>query len=284
MKNIHVLPTDKPSRLYSYKNKLFLTTESHLHSTSMKYQNIYITSDEEIKEGDWFIRDGSIHKCFRVHKTDIEFLTSIDSVYCGSNTFWSKEFCKKIILTDNKDLIKDGIQPIDDEFLEWFVAHPSCEEVEIEKIINPSISVKESYYSYKIIIPKEEPCEHFTPTIGCIKDVCSCNKEPKKAPFKHKVESLSTEEVLANRSDAYEFIDFDKQETVEEAAEKWYDSTEENKGFPKIKAFKEGAKWQMERSYNEEEVLELLQNFANDLSDNVINIKFWFEQFKITVK
>jgi len=33
-------------------------------------------------------------------------------------------------------------------------------------------------------------------------------------------------------------------ETLEEAAEKWYDSTEENKGFPKMKAFKEGAKWQ----------------------------------------
>lgn len=35
-----------------------------------------------------------------------------------------------------------------------------------------------------------------------------------------------------------------------------------------------------ERSYSEEEVIELLQDFANDLSDNVINIKFWFEQFK----
>lgn len=42
----------------------------------------------------------------------------------------------------------------------------------------------------------------------------------------------------------------------------------------------EGAEWQMKRSYSEEEVLELLQDFANDLSDNVINIKFWFETFK----
>lgn len=38
----------------------------------------------------------------------------------------------------------------------------------------------------------------------------------KKAHFKHKVESLNTEEVLANRSNAYEFIDFGKQETLEE--------------------------------------------------------------------
>lgn len=31
-------------------------------------------------------------------------------------------------------------------------------------------------------------------------------------PFKHKVETIPAEEILANRSNAYEFIDFDKQE------------------------------------------------------------------------
>jgi hypothetical protein len=34
-------------------------------------------------------------------------------------------------------------------------------------------------------------------------------------PFKHKVETIPAEEILANRSNAYEFIDFDKQETKE---------------------------------------------------------------------
>ena len=39
---------------------------------------------------------------------------------------------------------------------------------------------------------------------------------------------------------------------VEEAAERLaYDSTEENKGFPSMKRFIEGAKWQAERMYNE---------------------------------
>jgi hypothetical protein len=37
---------------------------------------------------------------------------------------------------------------------------------------------------------------------------------------------------------------FNKQETLEEAAERLaYDSTEENKGFPSMKRFIEGAKW-----------------------------------------
>jgi hypothetical protein len=40
--------------------------------------------------------------------------------------------------------------------------------------------------------------------------------------MKHKVRIIPKEEILANRSNAYEFIDFDKQETLEEAAEKLY--------------------------------------------------------------
>ena len=171
MKNIHVLPTNKLSDLLlcikSYmehedtpaensdnKGNFRLGFGKYANKVFYKPHHIYITSDEEIKERDWFIREGSIHKCFRVHKTDIEFLTSIDSVYCGLNTFWSKEYCKKIILTTDQDLIKDGVQSIDDEFLEWFVKNPSCENIKIEstyKDFNPIT------HTHKIIIPKEEP-------------------------------------------------------------------------------------------------------------------------------
>ena len=182
MKNVHVLPIDKePIKGDLLLRHLWKETSNECISwwryndtitidgvtqyttlngsfrditSSFKIQNIYITSDEEIKEDDWIYRDGSIHKCFKVHKTDIEFLTSIDSVYCGSNTFWSKEFCKKIILTTDQDLIKDGVQAIDDEFLEWFVKNPSCEEVDIKKLKSGK------YWLHKIIIPKEEPKQH----------------------------------------------------------------------------------------------------------------------------
>ena len=50
MKNIHVLPTDKPSKVYRLKNKLYF--EKYPNKTvNAGNQNIYITSDEEIKEG-----------------------------------------------------------------------------------------------------------------------------------------------------------------------------------------------------------------------------------------
>jgi len=37
---------------------------------------------------------------------------------------------------------------------------------------------------------------------------------------------------------------------------------------------------QLEQGYSEEEVLNLLQDFANEDFSNVININEWFEQFK----
>jgi hypothetical protein len=77
-----------------------------------------------------------------------------------------------------------------------------------------------------------------------------------------------------------------KQETLEEAAEKWYDSTEENIGYPKIKAFKDGAKWQQERSYSEEDFKLFARQFYREIKMDKSNL-LWeeladkcFEQFK----
>ena len=110
MKTVHILQTDKPSRLAYDFDKLILNSRL-LSPILYKTQNIYITSDEEIKEGDWFL-----HPFNTLHKA-------------GGNLI-DKDF-RKIILTTDQDLIKDGVQAIDDEFLEWFVKNPSCEEVEV---------------------------------------------------------------------------------------------------------------------------------------------------------
>ena len=72
-----------------------------------------------------------------------------------------------------------------------------------------------------------------------------------------------------------------KQETLEEAAEK-YDAKYIEYVYP---AFIDGAKWQQEQSYSEEEVLDLLRNFYSSF-DPIKNpphtrtIPLWFEQFK----
>jgi hypothetical protein len=64
--------------------------------------------------------------------------------------------CKKIIMTTDQDLIKNGVQAIDDEFLEWFVKNPSCEDVEINWTM-PAYNVKKEY---RVVIPSEEPKQH----------------------------------------------------------------------------------------------------------------------------
>jgi hypothetical protein len=137
--------------------------------------------------------------------------------------------------------------------LEWFVKNPSCEFVEIKekqhfeadksKRINTLNGV---YYSYKIIIPQEEP----------------------------------------------------KQETLEEAAENFVNST-------RLRNYKvlfiEGAKWQAKRMYSEEDMFEFSQWISHEdwvylrskgywvneeqeeleqklSSKEILNL--WFEQFK----
>ena len=161
MKNIHVLPTDKPSNLllcikdYSEhkdtpaensdtKGNFRLGLGIYANTEVYQYQNIYITNDEEIKKGDWYYlpRTNSVHKC-------IEDPTELNSE--------RRLGVAKIILTTDQELIKDGVQPIDNEFLEWFVKNPNCEEVDVVKGFDDGTSYGYNFLDYKIIIPKEEP-------------------------------------------------------------------------------------------------------------------------------
>lgn len=74
-----------------------------------------------------------------------------------------------------------------------------------------------------------------------------------------------------------------KQETIEEAGEKLYPNRESFlHRFQNIerKAFTEGAKWQQEKMYSEEEVLELLGSYADWSINGDCTYYEWFEQFK----
>ena len=137
MKNIHILPTDK-ARLYIHQGKLYDHKKTmHITNGTQIPQNICITSNEKPKAGDWSIYQNKIHKC-------------IEDII-------GDEF-KKIILTTDQELIKNGVQAISDEFLEWFVNNPSCEEVEVDRIeLNTDYrSDWKQKFRHKIIIPKEK--------------------------------------------------------------------------------------------------------------------------------
>ena len=150
MKNIHLIPTEKPSRFsLNSSGKYHLTNQLHTNSPNFTAKHIYITSNEEIKDGDWCyqveLNDGKVDKCYDV---------TLYHTWTNNGVDKTRKF-KKIILTSDQDLIKEGVQAIDDEFLEWFVKNPSCEEVEVERIFNV-VKFTSREYIYKIIIPKEE--------------------------------------------------------------------------------------------------------------------------------
>jgi hypothetical protein len=264
MKNIHVLPTEKPSKIHIVEgwDKLHLTQKELNQSEGSINQNISITSDEEIKEGDWVIAlDTNI--VFKCNKYEAEKpIKQFKGIY------------RKIILTTDQNLIKNGVQAIPDKFLEWFVKNPSCEFVKIEKNCNYGKCIcymgicKEYQKSYEIIIPREESkCFYDTPKF--------CENSECRVLNKCRGEFVST-----------------KQETIEDAIEKIYgvgydglSSEERVMRACNIAGFFDGAKWQAEKMYSEEEVLDLIVGFVDSRLPSIRFIPFkdireWFDKVK----
>ena len=293
MKNIHTLPTDKPSRLYYWEDKLVL---GNLATTPMN-RNIYITSDEEIKPSDYYLwKENEIIKA-----NDIEISFHHTVVFD----------CKKIILTTDQDLIKDGVQAIDDEFLEWFVKNPSCESVEVgktNKLIDNYAEKDEDKWEvkYHIYIPKEEPemnklqkeIFEMEQELGVPSHLRWHNSKPKQRLEKYSErfdndesaignpetwgKRVLTEEDIFNQRDIDAVTDYigketSKQETLEEAAREYYKRGQ--LGFEKAsdteRAFLNGAKWQQEQIGKSE----FLQKLRATLSDAEAR-RLIFETFK----
>ena len=71
-----------------------------------------------------------------------------------------------------------------------------------------------------------------------------------------------------------------KQETLEEAIKREYETRKFNSDFPfDPQSFKLGAKWAQERMYSEEELVQLLIKFNQEIQE-VEDVRGWFEQFK----
>ena len=73
-----------------------------------------------------------------------------------------------------------------------------------------------------------------------------------------------------------------KEETIEEVAEMYIQSKNPQWTPYHKQSFKDGAKWQQERMYSEEEVLEILFKSHNAENTSIVanTIMKWFEQFK----
>ena len=271
MKNIHILPTDKPSRLFITDGKLFNYHKPQQgDGVKIINVNIYITNSEEIKDGDY----GLVVNEILSYNKMIELW--------GLTQGW------KIILTTDQDLIKDGVQLIDDNFLEWFVKNPSCAVVEVKKESEfyrsgPLDLLGYSIVTYKIIIP-----EKITRCCGrcngvddlCYSDMtCDNHKErgceicygkrieyqiiiPKEEVKQEtqgyicpQTKKQCDDECCVSAEDCHIEASFDiisdceppKQETLEEAARNYRDLKLPDDLYD---AFIVGAKWQQEQEMN----------------------------------
>ncbi len=226
MKNLHLLPASKQeyqvkegglfindTRKYSWGKLVALRCErvtqyGHAWNCSgirTNIKHLYITSDEEIKEGNWcyylnrFGGGNIICQAYR-HKDDkrMLFAHSSSNREIGEGITPLKDECKKIILTTDQDLIVDGVQPIDDEFLEWFVKNPNCEFVELD--IETEL---DAYYRngiggarpIKIIIPQEEPKQERMYSEEDLKEAFDAGESFGSLPFS----SISTSNRLSKK-------------------------------------------------------------------------------------
>lgn len=162
MKNIYVLPTDKPSRLFNCFGKLeigeFCATREDLQVTN---QHIYITSTEEIMDCNCYVinvigDEDTKRYVFKPIEVTEDYVRKEPMV-----TYPSGGWCEKVVLTTDPDLINDGVQSIPDEFLEWFVDNPTFDNVELKPWFNEILSCckseSECFCNKKrIVLPNDE--------------------------------------------------------------------------------------------------------------------------------
>ena len=264
MKNLHLKITDKPSRLVleTINNNLFLTTTTEFPSKIMVFKNIYITSDEEIKEGDWFYNTISLKpEPFKVCENGNGYVNCIKYSH-------NRIDCKKIILTTDVDLIVDGVQTIEDDFLEWFVNNPSCEFIKV--IRNKKLSGK------NIFDAKEGDLVFNNHGFGGIIQelsndirvhIVSENGEGYMETAITADNGIDT--LIINNYKVHEYTDY----KIIIPQEEPYDRTYQ----PIILSDIDKEEPKQERMYSEEEVKEILMKTDRFLR---ADLDLWFEQFK----
>jgi hypothetical protein len=263
MKNIFLVQTDKPSRLVKIKDTFFLTSTDDIPGGT--FYNIYITSDEFEPEKWYFnTKYNHVSKSVRV--------PNIDMLEAG---------CKKIILTTDPDLIKDGVQAIDDEFLKWWIKNPSCEYVVVyfnyKKFRWSGLNKSQCY---EIIIPQEELEEMLMS--NCV--IFTAQEKLKQEPnfyekLKEYFENTPREKVLEDwnksalldkvRPTVDEFIENSNEERLKEAAERFY--SEQSESYENA----------IEPTFDNSRYL--VAGFIDGVKSDIAK-EYWFEKFEEDLK
>ncbi len=317
MKNLYLLSTqNNNSKLASYiydESKNIKVGELRLKldissgwTNCWNPKELYIVSDEKIKKGNWCLhKDGKGVIC------KVTLIFEDGDVLLNNATRTNPLNFRKIILTTDFDLIKNGVQSIDDEFLEWFVKNPSCEYVDVEKICQEEVILE-----WWENLSDKETKEVFLktnnfrlggwghdigPTDEDVRDmyleIHNLNSKQQKFYYKIIIPKEQTKTGYSKSETKFLGVEFTlndsskqfipKQETIEEAAERCFEEMKSLNPTGGLKEFIKlavnfGAKWKQERMYSEEEVYIIIKMCVSMKGSGKTDIEIveYFEQFK----
>jgi hypothetical protein len=241
----------EPYWTYSqYKHHMSVT------DASVRPHNMYITNEEK------FVRDEYITDGIEVIKATPKLVNAQGLV--------DRRDWKKIILTTDLDLIKDGVQEIDDEFLEWFVKNPSCEWVEVRYTVDFNSKAI-------IIIPKEDAKHHSfceTPEEKCTMNYCDTNgcqnRKRELVELKEQFKQETLEEVRkVERTELFNSIF----SVVKQIPRKDVDGDAMDAPSCAYEIEQLFYKWQQDKMYSDEEVLNFTQTMIMQYKFGNTNIE-----------
>lgn len=129
-----MLPTNQEAPIYKVPNRDILFLSNDIDNTKYTHHyHLYILSDDEIKEGDWFIANQGVHQCLEIVKGDYPY--KIANQYNNEEIQYQSKYWSgnKIIATTNSSL---NLPRPSNEFIQKFCEKSGIWEVMVEYILS----------------------------------------------------------------------------------------------------------------------------------------------------
>lgn len=264
MKNIFTVPSSNPSHIHFNKedNKLMLVDDLPVDGKSWEPAHVYITTSETITEPGWCLSVPFKNEVFKA----IE-VTKCRSVRRARLHLYPEGWCEEIILTTDPVLIKDGIQKLDDTFVEKLIANPvhfaEVDQVSLRTLAIEwwgSLSTEETsdierlngIYGHDQGTTEMEVVDFFIAERGLDKNTHHYNT------VMHEVHLEESNHIL----------------TIDDAAKNWvFDinghkwSSNDDTAGDNYGSFKAGAQWNESKMYSAEELRSIIKKYSAERTD-----------------
>ena len=183
LRQVVMLPTEKASNLWKHKkeDRLGYSNGTTIEDSLVIPQHLYITSDEEIKGGDWYYNPAGNN--FAPDMRLVKCESSHEAIACKN-----EPVCSKVIATTDKFLGEPQL-PLSDAWRDWFKNRlPQIPESFIKAFVESNGTIKEVLVEY-------EECQTFKDDACGVRFGC-CN-----SPIKLKTRPDNT--IIISQSKTY---------------------------------------------------------------------------------